>query len=118
MLTVYLLRHGETAYNADGNKYCGRTDVDLTNLGIQQAKRVGDLLKDVAFDGVFCSPLKRAIRTAEIACGGSLKVEADPRLIEIDFGQWEGFRPEEFQKNDPQSWENWLSNPLHNKAGR
>ena len=40
MITICLLRHGETAYNADGNKYCGRTDIELTEKGLQQANRM------------------------------------------------------------------------------
>ncbi len=40
MLNVYLLRHGQTQYNAEGNKYCGRTDIPLTDKGIGQAELV------------------------------------------------------------------------------
>jgi len=118
MVTICLLRHGETAYNADGNKYCGRTDIGLTDKGLGQAKRMQDLLKDDSFDAIFCSPLERARVTAEIASGRAADVQVDPRLIEVDFGQWEGKRPEEFQTADPESWNNWLSDPAQHRAGR
>jgi len=118
MVTICLLRHGETAYNADGNKYCGRTDIDLTNKGFEQAYRMNELLKDYNFDAIFSSPLQRAKLTAQIASGRPDDVLTDERLIEVDFGQWEGKRPEEFQSEDPESWENWLTNPENNKAGR
>lgn len=117
MVTIYLLRHGETAYNAEGNKYCGRTDIDLTDKGIAQAQRMRDLLQGIQFDAVFSSPLKRAKNTADIASGTTDRVMTDTRLIEVDFGQWEGKRPEEFQSDNSQSWDNWLSAPECYRAG-
>lgn len=118
MVTICLLRHGETAYNADGNKYCGRTDIELTEKGQAQANRMKELLKDYQFDAIFSSPLYRARLTAEIASGQPDKVQTDERLIEVDFGQWEGKRPEEFQREDPQSWDLWLSDPENHRAGK
>lgn len=118
MVTICLLRHGETAYNADGNRYCGRTDVDLTERGIAQANRMKELLKDFTFDAIFSSPLKRAQMTAGIASGRPVDVITDSRLIEVDFGEWEGKRPEEFQSEDPESWSKWLTDPETHRAGR
>lgn len=118
MITIYLLRHGETPFNADGNKYCGRTDIGLTENGIAQAKLMHERLKEYTFDAVYSSPLQRARKTAEIVSGIADDVRIDERLIEVDFGEWEGFRPEEFQKRDPQSWENWLAAPESFAAGR
>jgi alpha-ribazole phosphatase/probable phosphoglycerate mutase len=112
------LRHGETAYNADGNKYCGRTDIPLTEKGISQAERMNTLLQDFRFDQIFCSPLQRAKTTAEIASGTPEKVQVDERLIEVDFGQWEGKRSDDFIAEDPNSWYNWLSDPERFEAGR
>src|SRR5690606_9189697 len=45
-------------------------------------------------------------------------VMTDDRLIEVDFGSREGRTPEEFQAEDPESWNNWLNDPENNKAGR
>ncbi len=118
MVTICLLRHGETAYNAEGNKYCGRTDIDLTEKGLSQAKRMNELLRDYNFDAIFSSPLHRAKLTAQIASGRPEDVMTDDRLIEVDFGLWEGRTPEEFQAKDPESWNNWLNDPENNKAGR
>lgn len=111
------MRHGETAYNADGNKYCGRTDIPLTEKGMAQANRMKVLLKDYSFDQVFSSPLIRARTTAEIAAGNKDLVQTDDRLIEVDFGQWEGKSSEEFRAEDPDSWNNWLSDPAAFRAG-
>src|SRR5688500_12019612 len=95
MLNVYFLRHGQTAYNADNNRYCGRTDIPLTEKGIAQAELVQQQLKDISFDAVYSSPLQRAYRTAKIA-SGEKDVIKDDRLIEADFGGWEGKTKEEF----------------------
>ncbi|MGM9477462.1 histidine phosphatase family protein [Pedobacter sp. GSP4] len=116
MLKVYLLRHGETTYNADGNRYCGRTDAELTTKGLRQAKFVFEQLRDTKIDEVFSSPLFRAKRTAEIA-SGERKVITDERLIEIDFGKWEGKTKEEFIAEDAPLWDNWTNAPENFKAG-
>lgn len=117
MLEVYLLRHGETPYNADGNRYCGRTDIGLTEKGIQQATAVSSQLAGKTIDAVYSSPLYRAHKTAEIA-SKSRMVNIDNRLIEVDFGIWEGKTKNEFFTEDPESWNTWMENPLLAKAGR
>ncbi|MGH2643047.1 MAG: histidine phosphatase family protein [Chitinophagaceae bacterium] len=116
MLNIYLLRHGETAWNADGNRYCGRTDLSLTEKGIEQAKLAGDKLKNISFNAVYASPLQRAVRTAEIA-GKGQEVIPDNRLIEIDFGSWEGKTKEEFISENKSLWDNWMSDPANHPAG-
>lgn len=116
MLDVYLLRHGETAWNAAGNKYCGRTDLPLTEQGIRQAERAGKNLKNTSFDGVYASPLQRAVRTARIA-GEGREVVIDDRLIELDFGNWEGKTKEEFIPANKALWEDWMRDPGDTKAG-
>jgi broad specificity phosphatase PhoE len=116
MVKVYLLRHGETAYNADGNRYCGRTDIDLTEKGYSQANLVADQLINVQIDAVYSSPLKRAKITAEIASNGR-DVKTDERLIELDFGIWEGKTKEVFIEEEPELWSNWMANPAKYKAG-
>ena len=116
MLNVYLLRHGETQWNADGNKYCGRTDIPLTQKGISQAELVHHQLKNIDFDAVYSSPLQRALRTARIASGKN-DVVTDERLIEFSFGNWEGKTKEEFIPEAPALWERWCNNPATTKAG-
>ncbi|MBS1602706.1 MAG: histidine phosphatase family protein [Bacteroidetes bacterium] len=116
MLSVYLLRHGQTPYNADGNRYCGHTDIGLTERGIRQALAVHERLRGVRLDAVYSSPLLRARRTAELASGWDT-VQTDHRLIEIDFGSWEHKTREEFVSADPSSWEAWSRDPLNNRAG-
>jgi len=116
MLKVYLLRHGETSYNADGNRYCGRTDIHLTEKGVQQANLVNEQIRNIHFDAVYSSPLIRARRTAEIA-SGSQEVIIDNRLIEVDFGNWEGKTKEEFIEENAELWYSWMNNPAVAQAG-
>ncbi len=115
MLSVYILRHGETAYNTAGNRYCGHTDIGLTDKGIMQAKHVNKRLHGVQVDAVYSSPLERARLTAEIAT--DRQVHTDERIIEVDFGDWEGKTQAEFMISDPGTWEAWMQDPLSAKAG-
>lgn len=116
MLKIYLLRHGETTFNADNNRYCGRTDAPLTARGIEQAEEVARLVKDIRFDAIYSSPLTRAYQTAQIASGGQ-SVEKVDKLIEADFGHWEGKTRAEFIAEDPGLWARWSEDPVTTKAG-
>jgi alpha-ribazole phosphatase/probable phosphoglycerate mutase len=115
MLNIYLIRHGQTAWNADNNRYCGRTDIPLTEKGIQQAQALKKQLQGIDWNGVFSSPLQRAAHTAQIATGAA--VVKDNRLIEVDFGAWERKTKEEFIAEDPTLWNNWISDPATSRAG-
>ncbi|GAB3898009.1 hypothetical protein GCM10028803_16870 [Larkinella knui] len=117
MLTVYLLRHGETFWNADGNRYCGATDIGLTDKGIQQAHGAAGLLKGISFDAIYSSPLQRAFRTAQIASGKPDAVVTDNRLTEAGFGDWEGKTREQFIAEKPELWDNWCLSPDQTRAG-
>lgn len=115
MLTIYLLRHGETAWNADNNRYCGRTDVPLAPKGIRQAEEVRKQLEGIEFVNVYSSPLQRAYDTACIASGG--EVIKDERLIEAHFGTWETKTKEEFISENRSLWVNWMKDPASHRAG-
>jgi len=115
MLNIYLIRHGETAWNADNNRYCGRTDIPLTEKGLKQAEILRQQLGSVKWDGVFSSPLQSAFTTAQIASGSA--VIKDDRLIEADFGLWEGKTKDEFLAENEQLWTSWMNDPAKNRAG-
>lgn len=115
MLNIYLIRHGETAWNADNNRYCGRTDIPLTEKGLKQAETLRQQLQSIQWDGVFSSPLQRAYTTAQIATGAH--VIKEERLIEADFGGWEKKTKEEFMAENAQLWHNWMNDPANNRAG-
>lgn len=116
MVNVYLLRHGQTDFNAQGNKYCGRTDIPMNEKGVRQANELREQLKDMVFDAVFSSPLQRAADTARIVSGR--EPVRDERLIEIDFGLWEGKTRGDFAAEDPETWANWERDPEQHRAGK
>lgn len=86
--TIYLARHGETAWTVTG-QHTGRTDVPLTERGERNARRLAERLAGLHFAKVISSPLQRARRTCELAGFGSA-CEIDPDLTEWDYGQYEG----------------------------
>jgi broad specificity phosphatase PhoE len=87
---IVFARHGETAPNREG-LILGRADPGLTAEGRHQAARLADLLAREEPVAVLTSPLLRARETAEVIAGAcGLEAEADERLVEIDWGTWEG----------------------------
>lgn len=80
---IYVIRHGETDLNKEG-RLQGRLGLPLNAVGIKQAERLSDKLRDIKFDFVFSSPQVRAIQTAEIVTG--LEAIADERLDVFDVG--------------------------------
>jgi broad specificity phosphatase PhoE len=96
---TYLARHGETAWSLSG-QHTGRTDLPLTERGERNARALGEPLRGLNFAKVFTSPLKRAVRTCELAGFGSA-AEIDPDLVEWDYGQYEGRRTAEIHAERP-----------------
>jgi len=72
-------------------------------------------LKGIQLDGVYSSPLQRALNTARIITGKEPVI--DHRLIEADFGLWENKTKEEFIAENEQLWINWMTDPSNSKAG-
>lgn len=97
---LVLLRHGESQWNLE-NRFTGWVDVDLSAKGEQEAKNAGKLLKEgnYKFDYLYTSVLKRAIRTAEIACNEAgfkdLPVQRDQALNERHYGALQGLNKKE-----------------------
>jgi uncharacterized phosphatase len=114
MTLIYIVRHGQTEWNASGNKYCGISDIELSETGKRQALKVASVLKDVEFSAAYSSSLCRAHETASlIAKEHGLTVTPDPRIIEMNYGTWEGKRREEFLSE----WADWLEDPSNRNAG-
>ena len=89
-MKIYFVRHGESVNNITG-RYTGWMDIDLTDKGREDALRARALLKDLSFDRVYASDLKRARETAEIALPG-VSYEVTPLIREIDVGDVAGTR--------------------------
>ena len=86
---IYIVRHGESVGNL--HRIClGHTDLDLTELGMEQAKKTAEALKYVDFRAIYSSDLQRAVHTAEPhAAKRSLAVNTSPDFRELYFGNWE-----------------------------
>ena len=87
-MELIYLRHGQTEWNVTG-RLQGRSDVPLNDVGIEGAKRAGEILKQYSFDAIFCSPLTRTVQTLQYALPDA-KPELDDRLLEWSFGPLEG----------------------------
>lgn len=105
--SIMLIRHGETEWNALG-KFQGSKDIDLSKEGILQAEFLKNRFKK-NFDYIYCSPLKRALKTAKIISEDmNLHPIIYPQLREIDFGEWEGLTVKDIKNNYPELFKLWL----------
>ncbi len=103
--TTVLLRHGQTAMSRE-KRFSGVIDAPLTETGHAQAAAAATRLRDVHFDAVYSSPLKRARQTAE-AVGREYLIEED--LRETDFGGWEGLTFSQVRERDTDALDAWLA---------
>lgn len=95
-MKIYVMRHGQTDWNLAG-KAQGRTDIELNDTGIEQAKQTKKQIDNYKIDLIICSPLKRARKTAEIINEvTNCKIISDERIIERCVGKIEGTTKEEW----------------------
>ena len=95
MSKLYFVRHGESEWNV-ADKICGRTDIPLTKRGHEQAVETGKKIvaEGIKADEILYSPLLRAADTAKHISGMTgIPAHMEPRLIEQNFGIWEGTSP-------------------------
>ncbi len=86
---LYIIRHGETELNSK-HVLQGRSNFGLNSKGFDQGRQAAEWFRreGIIFSKVYSSPLKRAIQTAECAAG--MEIKTDDRLIEMDYGPYEG----------------------------
>ncbi|MGA2438810.1 MAG: histidine phosphatase family protein [Acidobacteriaceae bacterium] len=104
MTELWLVRHGETKWSAEG-RHTGRTDLPLTAHGRERAAELGKYLVGTKFAAVLRSPMRRAQETCEIAGFGSVAL-VDEGLREWDYGVYEGRTSQEIQAEIP-GWSVW-----------
>ncbi len=95
--TVYLARHGETAWSKSG-QHTSHTDLPLLPAGEDAARQLRERLAGLHFERVFSSPLSRATRTAELA---GFTPELDDDLREWNYGDYEGITSAEIARQRP-----------------
>jgi broad specificity phosphatase PhoE len=114
--TIYLVRHGQTALNAEG-RFRGRRDVPLDDRGFVQAADASHQLMGTGVKAVYTSPLLRCVQTAEFiahACG--VRITRTEDLIDLDHGTWEGLTPEEAAGRDSEAFERFRQDPRNAAA--
>ena len=116
---LLLLRHGQTALSIE-NRYSGRGNPPLTDLGRDQAERSARMVAGKGgIAAVVSSPLGRALDTARASARAlGLEVEVHDGLIETDFGAWEGATFREAAERDPDLHRRWLADASVLPAGR
>jgi probable phosphoglycerate mutase len=108
---VHLVRHGETIWH-DGNRYAGRSDIELTDRGISQARALAGWAAARPIAVVASSSLRRAVDTARPSAEQlGLELVTDDRLVEVDFGRAEGLTAHEVSARWPDSWRTFLAAP-------
>ena len=106
-----LLRHGQTPMSVQ-KRYAGRSDVPLTDVGVQQAAAAAKRLASADLGVIVTSPLLRAVQTAqEVASVTGAAVVTDDGFRETDFGAWEGLTFAEVRERWPSEVTTWLADP-------
>ncbi len=111
MITLILVRHGFSDSNKS-NRFAGRWNVPLTDIGIEQSKLVCDyIVNNFKVDAIYSSPLSRTIDTIKgVSEQLSIPLNLEKQLIEVDGGDWEGVSFEDIAKRDPEFFAEWWKN--------
>ena len=100
MTKIYVVRHGETAWNVEG-KHTGRSDIPINSRGKEPAASLQPFFASLSsqIKKVWSSPLKRAFETGQLA--GFTDIQEDPRLMEWHYGAYEGKTSQEIHAEEP-----------------
>ena len=111
MTILYLVRHGETEWNAK-NKIQGNMDIELNDKGLKQAEFVADRLSNENIDIIYSSRLKRAKTTAQIIADSmQLSVNELDEFREIGLGPWEGLTMNEINEKYTEHYKFYREKP-------
>jgi broad specificity phosphatase PhoE len=107
---LYLVRNAATEWSRE-RRVAGRRDLGLSAEGQGQAAELGERLSKIDIAEVLCSPVLRAVETAErIARPHGVEVARDPRLTDLGAGRWEGMKYDEILASE--EYKRFLANPL------
>lgn len=112
MTRIVLVRHGQTEWNRV-ERFRGRADIPLNETGLAQAEATGRrIASEWRPAAVYSSPLSRAVKTAGVIAGHfALSVLTHPGIIDIDYGQWQGLRPDEVRERWQKMIDAWYTTP-------
>ncbi len=108
---LFLIRHGATTLTAE-DRFAGSTDVELSEIGQEQAEALARRLADDHLTAVYTSPLRRTVATATIIGRphGLTPILRDG-LREIDHGRWEGLRRADVEREFADEYTAWEEDP-------
>jgi alpha-ribazole phosphatase len=110
-LEIILIRHGETEWNKE-RVFRGQMDMRMNSTGIAQADATAEALKDVVFDAIYSSPLKRAMVTARrIAMPHEIAVRAADGFSDMHFGSWQGLTEAQVEERYAPLLKKWKESP-------
>lgn len=113
-LTLYFLRHGETPFTKTG-AYCGSLNPELSSEGRQMAEAFAAAYRNLPWAGIYVSPMKRTIATAEPICAAvGVEMQLREGLKEMNFGTWEGNTPDWVREHHLDDYINWMTEPSWN----
>jgi broad specificity phosphatase PhoE len=111
MTQIILARHGETQWNVE-EVFRGRIDIELNETGLRQAELLAEYLSGIKIDAVYSSPLRRALKTAEmIASYHKLDVEIAPGLVDFDYGEWQSLAHQQVKDRYKELYAEWINSP-------
>lgn len=109
---IYLVRHGQTAWNAEG-RWQGTLDIPLDEVGFRQAQALAEHLKERPITAIYSSELGRAYATAEpLAKAKGIDIQTDVRLRELHFGIFQGLTRDEIRTKYPTEVRQFYANYL------
>jgi len=108
-MLLYLCRHAQTASSAV-DSFNGQRELPLTDLGREQARKLGARLASLKWAAVYRSPLDRTRETADLVAPGFDQIVVRG-LTEIDYGGWEGLTPEQARALNPGRYKAWVADP-------
>ncbi|MBN1663061.1 MAG: histidine phosphatase family protein [Deltaproteobacteria bacterium] len=110
-MKLILVRHGETIWNKD-RRVQGISDIELSDVGLDQAEKLGASLKDEKIEAIYVSPLKRARQTAmKIAAFHNVPLSIKKELQEMDQGDFEGLSFKELAEKHGAFLKQWVADP-------
>ena len=111
MTQIILVRHGETEWNVE-EIFRGRIDIELNATGLKQVELLAEYLSHIRIDAVYSSPLKRALKTAEMIAGyHKLDVEKALGLIDFNYGEWQGLAHQQVKDKYKELYVEWINSP-------
>ncbi len=113
-LQLFVVRHGSTVWNRE-TRYQGQKDISLSEEGKEQAAKISIRFQQEPVQGIYTSPLKRALHTADmIAKPHGMEVGILPGMKEIGFGDWEGKPYSIVQQEYAETLRHWIEDPVQN----